>query len=443
MRDKNATINTLSRYLSWWLAAILVLLPFHAFFTTWLGSNFQHLDAWRIWKEVAIVMALPFTLWLCLKKSELRRWLKTDWLVRLCLLYASLFLSAGLWALYQHHVNQAALIYGWLSDLRYFGLMLIIMAVVAVDDFLRRHWVRIMLGSSLIVVIFGLLQRFALSYDFLHHFGYGPKTIPAYQTVDQKLEYRRVQSTLRGANPLGAYLVLILTVAASQWHRRQLRWLVGGLMLGGLMVLGFTYSRSAWLALLPAVGLVLWWQYNNPKLHRLILLGLAAVLVAGGTSLLLARQDRVLQNTFFHTDSTSLSPQSSNAGRAAALEAGLRDVWHEPLGRGPGTAGPASTRNNHPGRIAENYYIQIAQEVGWLGLGLFIAINLLIVIRLWRQRTDPLVQVLLAGWLGLSLVNLVSHAWADDTLGLLFFGLVGIALAPYKPAGKSVGPHHK
>jgi O-antigen ligase len=154
------------------------------------------------------------------------------------------------------------------------------------------------------------------------------------------------------------------------------------------------------------------------------------VVVAGGAVFVVARRDRTLQNTFFHTDSTSLSPQSSNASRLVALQSAAREVLHEPLGRGPGTAGPASVRNNHPPRIAENYFLQIAQEVGWLGLLLFGLINVVVVRRLWRDRQKLLPQVLLASWVGLTLVNMVSHAWADDTLALLWWGLAGVALAP-------------
>ena len=95
-----------------------------------------------------------------------------------------------------------------------------------------------------------------------------------------------------------------------------------------------------------------------------------------------------------------------------------------------GSAGPASVYNSHKVRIAENYFVQIGQETGWLGFGLFIAINVLLGQALWRRRSDPLALGLFAALLGLSFINLLSHAWADDTLGLLWWGLAGVALAP-------------
>ncbi len=373
---------------------------------------------------------LPPALYLTWQTPTLRAWFKRDWLIRLCFIYVVLFVGLGLWALHHHAVNGPALIYGLLSDLRFLGFMLIIMPIAALDDFLKRNWLRLLVGPAVIVIIFGLLQRYVLSYDWLRHVGYGPKTIPAYQTVDQKIEYRRIQSTLRGANPLGAYLVLVLAAVASRWRNQRVRLLVTGLLLAGTIALFFTYSRSAWLAVLVSVGLVLWWQYPSAVTRRRLALMAAAVIVVVAGSLAITRRNSVLQNTFFHTDSTSAA-QSSNASRLGALKIATIQYINEPLGRGPGTAGPASFRNQpHQPRIAENYFLQIGQEAGWLGLGLFLLINLVIVYRLWLQRQQLLPQVLLASWLGLSLVNLVSHAWADDTLGLLFFGLVGIALAP-------------
>ncbi len=429
MNSKERDLN-LAKYLSWAIALVLALLPFHALLTTWGGSNFGHLDAWRIWKELAIVAIFPLALWLSLITPSLRRWLKTDKLVWLCLAYAVLFVGTGFWALRKHQVNNSALIYSLLSNLRFIGFMMVVIPVAKVNDFLRRNWLKLLLGPAIIVIIFGLMQRFILSYDFLRHFGYGPNTIPAYQTVDQKLEYRRIQSTLRGANPLGAYLLFVLTAATSQLWRQRTKTIISGILLAGILALGFTYSRSAWLALIPSIGLVLWYQNSGSNTRRWLAAALVLGVVIGGAGLLAARHDQVLQNTFFHTDSTSASAESSNASRTEALKNAAREVLHQPLGRGPGTAGPASTRNNHPARIAENYFLQIGQEVGWLGLAIFLAINALIAYRLWQRRSSTLALVLLASLVGLSLINLVSHAWADDTLGLLFFGLVGIALAP-------------
>jgi O-antigen ligase len=140
-----------------------------------------------------------------------------------------------------------------------------------------------------------------------------------------------------------------------------------------------------------------------------------------------------------HTQTHSASKISSNDAHASALTSGLRDVVRQPFGDGPGTAGPASEHNTgHPARIAENYYVQVAQETGWLGLGLLLAITVLIVMELYqRLGTSPLALTLFVSFVGLAFVNLLSHAWADDTLAFLWWGLAGVALGSARQKRKA------
>lgn len=420
----------LAQILAYVIAGILVLLPFHALFTTWLGSNFGHLDLFRIWKELLLVPIGLGALWLLYRDQAAQKWLKQTGLWWLIIGYIGLHLVLGAIALKQHRVNADALIYALLSNLRFVIFFVIFLTVARQSDWLRNHWKQVVLIPAGIVIAFGLLQHFVLPVDWLRHFGYGPKTIPAYQAVDQKLTYARIQSTLRGANPLGAYLVLIIAalVALVFGDKKRRKWWIGAAALA-TVVLFFTYSRSAWIGALAAVAIVVWRSFRQESVKRYLLMAATAVLVLGIGGIFVLRNNDKIQNTLFHTDEHSRSVDSSNFDRAAALKGGLSDIAHEPWGKGPGTAGPASVRNNHPARIAENYYLQIGQEVGMLGLLLFVSINLLIAAALLRQ-TDVLSLVLFSSLIGLTLVNMLSHAWGDDTLGLLWWGLAGIALAP-------------
>jgi hypothetical protein len=141
------------------------------------------------------------------------------------------------------------------------------------------------------------------------------------------------------------------------------------------------------------------------------------------------RDNQTFQDTFLHTSATSKSAKSSNQKHESATITGLKDVIHQPLGSGVGSAGPASVYNNHPARIAENYYVQITQEVGIIGLALFVGILAATSLSLYENRQDSLSLILLVSLVGISFVNLLSHAWADDTLSLVWFGFAGIALS--------------
>jgi hypothetical protein len=313
--------------------------------------------------------------------------------------------------------------------------------VAAHSSFLKNNAVKILVLPATLVVAIGLLQRLAMPHSILSYF-YGPGTIPPYQTVDGNANIQRVQSTLRGANPLGAYLVLALTGFVAFIRQRLLRLIA---LVAGFIVLFYSYSRSGLIGVLISIWLLAWWMLLKSHHKIWLLSSIIAIAVLGGGVFYVLRSTPIAQDTFLHTSSVSRSSISSNEARRTALSSGLHDVIHQPLGGGPGTAGPASFRNQpHPTRIAEDYYLQIGQEVGVLGMAIFIAINALVAKELWLKREELLARVLLASLIGISFVNLLSHAWADDTLSLLWWGLAGIALAPaILKANKSANEKNK
>lgn len=417
----------LTRVLAAICVAIVALLPFHALLTTWAGSNFGALDVWRIWKELLLTLMVPPALYLAAKTPVYRHWLLHGWLPWLIFGYIGLHLTLGVVALVSGGVNGPALLYALFANLRFLVFFLLIALLIVRYADLRGRLLRVVAAGAGLVLLFGLLQITVLPPTFLEHFGYGPTTIPAVQTVDNKLSYQRIQSTLRGANPLGAYIVLLVGLAAG-WvlAQRRLSWRV--IPLGAVLAicLWFTYSRSAYIGAVVAAAAAVLLVANATARRLLVIAALVTAILFGGLVYAL-RDNDVVQNSLFHSDEHSRSATSSNFDRLSALQRGAKDLAAHPLGGGPGTAGPASTRNDKPAKIAENYYLQIGQETGWLGLGLFVGINAVVATALWRARQDWLAAGLLAGLVGISAVNILSHAWVDDTLGLLWWGLAGIA----------------
>ena len=88
--------SKLATILSWLVAAILVLLPFHALLTTWAGSNFGHLDTWRAWKEILFLLMQPPAAWLVWRSPALKKWLVNSWITRLFVVYILLHLILGI-----------------------------------------------------------------------------------------------------------------------------------------------------------------------------------------------------------------------------------------------------------------------------------------------------------------------------------------------------------
>lgn len=421
------------------IITIFCVLPFTTPLAVFLGSHFGQPDLFKLWKEIVMVLVAGLLLAGGAYKTivDVRdRWLKV--LILLILGYAGWTLLLGFMNLMVFdQVDGEAFAYAVIINLRFLFFFLLCWLVARTATQLKENWQRLLLIPAGVVVAFGLLQAWVLPMNVLEHIGYGPETIPAYQAVDQHPDYARVQSTLRGPNPLGAYLIIIISALLIGLRRKW--WPQIALLAGTLAVLFYTYSRSAWLGAAAAVAAIIFLSVDNERVRRsLVIAGAVAVLLFAGL-VYAGRDNQFVQKTVFHTDETSTSAQSSNEQRASALQQGLRDVVREPFGRGPGSAGPASLRNDRHGeRIAENYYLQIGQETGWIGLLLFLAITAYVAALLWQRRAHPLAKVLLASLAGIVLVNFLSHAWADETLAILWWGMAGIAVACTKPSGDRV-----
>jgi hypothetical protein len=371
-------------------------------------------------------------IYLALANKKLKNWLLRDRLTQLILLFSVIATILGIVGYYQKRVNLSALGAGAIIDLRLFLIFLFSLVITQYSSFFKKYWKQILIYPALAVIAFGLAQLF-LPIDFLRHFGYGPNTIPAFETVNQQLGLHRIQSTLRGANPFGTYLILIIPIFIFFSTKHRIARTVSSLI--SLAALFFSYSRSAYIGLVITLGIIFYYlKFENNvfyiKYRRTIYYLVFGVTVLAIASLLAFRSNSTFDNIFFHTNKHSLATNSSNSVRLSDLKTNAQNMIDHPLGQGLGVAGPASVHNNRPAMIAENFYIQIGQETGILGLIIFLSINIIIGYRLFSNRRDRLSLFLLASLVGISAVNMVSHAWADDTLSLIWWAFAGVALSP-------------
>jgi hypothetical protein len=408
---------------------IILLVPFHAFLTVWGASLIGHYTALRLWKEVLLIICIVGSLYLVLTDNKIRSHTLTRRLVWLIFAYLAVNIVWGLVAFHQHTLTAKALGYGLIVNLRFLTFFLITWGVALRTSRLRRSWQWLVLAPAAVVVVFGLLQVLILSRDFLTHFGYGPNTIDPFETINHNTDYIRIASTLRGANPLGAYLLIPISLLAGLLITGRRVWFYISLFVGSLLTLFFSFSRSAWLGAalaLTAIGIhYLDRQYVKQAVAVVIVVAVAVT--AAFTAFELHHNTR-FQNIFFHTQNHSTIKTTSDQGHIAGLKQGIHDLVRQPFGRGPGSAGPASIYNKDQPRIAENYFLQIGQETGWIGLALFLLINIGVSYILWLNRQDPLALTLFASLIGLTFINLFSHAWTDDTTAYIWWGLAGIAM---------------
>jgi O-antigen ligase len=212
---------------------------------------------------------------------------------------------------------------------------------------------------------------------------------------------------------------------------RNKRIFLASLLFLSILILFFSFSRSAWMGSFVSLVVLGFLSVNNKRARTTLLYLVTFIMLVFLGLVYIGQNNDFIQNTVFHSDEKSISSKSSNANRQSGIILGLKDVYRHPLGQGAGSAGPASARNTKPAKIAENYYIQIAQEVGIFGLITLLAINIFVAVKLYKRKNNTLALVLFASFCGITVINMVSHAWMDDTLALLWWGLAGIALSEH------------
>jgi len=408
---------------------IIALVPFHAFLTVSLSSVLGYYTELRLWKEVLLFGTGLAVVYLLLTDHKIRSHTLSRRLIWLIVVYALIHLIVGVISYQNDDVTLKSLSYGFLVNLRFLIFFMLVWALALRTSRLKANWQKLVVWPAIFVVVFGLLQLTVLPMNFLSNFGYGPSTIEAVETVNSNDDFVRISSTLRGPNPLGAYLIIPITAILFLLLKADRKWRLGLLLAGSLIVLAASFSRSGALGALVSMSLILVLAYREKLSHKVLLSAGGGLLAVLALAAIIVPNSSYLQNVLFHTDDASQVATSSNSQRLDAWGGGIADIAEEPFGEGPGSAGPASVYNNNQVEISESYYLQIGQEVGVLGLAVFLLITAGVGYLLWLRRADPLALVLFASLVGISLVNLLSHAWTDDTLAYIWWGLAGIAMA--------------
>jgi len=402
---------------------ILALLPFHAFVSTWGGAALGPLEVWKSWKEILLLVCLGVSAVYLYRQGRLKAFV-SDKLVWLIFGYAGLHLL--LWLIFRPERDAAMA--GLLINLRFLGMFLLSLVVLTFVR-PRQLWqaaLIVVVAGGTTVLTFAALQLTLLPADFLRHFGYGAHTIAPVTTLDDNHAIIRLQSTLRGPNPLGQYLILIavLLLPVLRSARKQ----VIAFWLGmTAIILFYTYSRSAWIGVAAAVGTFAALQLTRiRKPGRLFWISGGVVAALSIVVLLALPHSSFVQNAILHNKQGD-SDAGSTVEHFNAAQRSLRHIAEHPFGQGPGSAGPASFYGAQP-NIPENYFLQLTEELGVVGIALFVAINGVVVARLWRVRQDVWAAAWLAAFVGISVVNLFLHGWADETTAMMWWALAAVLL---------------
>lgn len=417
---------------NWITAAIIALVPFQGFLTVYgahLGMNYTLL---RMWDDIALLVLLGICTGWLIRDGELRERLKNNYVTLMVVVFAAVQLCFTLRGIALGTVGTAAAIMGLALNLRGPLFLLCCLIIVRYSSWSLERWLRIVVSAAIIVAAFAVLQLTVLPKDFLSHFGYSSATILPYETINSNESYVRFASTTRGVNPLGAYMAIMIPLVIALWTklRPKVTWgIIVALMMGAMVA---SFSRSAWIGCAISLACIVALRLKTRK--DFLWAGgifVAALLVVGVLFTTLSNST-TLQNVLFHTDKNSSIKEDSNDARYSAFFTTTREVAHDPLGRGVGSAGPASIHNSKTApRMAENYFLQITQETGWFGLFVYLALLGVVGMQLWKLREQKLALGLFAAFVGVAVINMLSFAWTDDTLAFTWYGLAGLVLGTW------------
>lgn len=413
---------------------VLMVMPFYAFFSTWLGTALGPLVLWKSLSDIVVgLLGVMMTLWLALHRATaIRLW--RQWSIRLAVLYVIVALGITLaQSSLASPQTQAGVIFG-LRYITLFGVMLAAsMSLPAGFDW-KRAAQQYVTGLTIVLAVLTILQVFVLPINFLQQFGYDRSTtIAPSMVIDDNPDARRAFVTMRGPNDFAAYVLIILGMLVMRLVKKPVR---VPLMILVVMMLFLSASRSAWLGAAALVASYVVMQYGRRIFRsKKMLAGVVATVVVAALLFAASLTLPAVRLALFHS-----SPQDSHLTEGStdahwkATSLGVKRVMQRPLGCGLGCAGPASFYGDTV-RISENYYVQIAEETGVVGLLVWLGLFASVVAGLWRYLThDRWAAALLLSAVGLSVVGFWLHVWADGAVSLTWWGLAGLVLGQYASA---------
>jgi len=423
------------------LYAALLLVIFggiviHAPLSVGLGVLFPQFDlVIKTWKEILMMVALVLAIVIVTRRGLWKEMFR-DWILRLIAMFAAIHMIL-IPVFYSGPLPALA---GLIIDLRYLLFFALVYVLLKLAPGYRRLMLQIGLAGAFVVVGFATLQFF-LPPDILTYIGYGRDTIAPYLTIDKNPDYVRVNSTLRGPNPLGAYTVIVLSLLAAAATRQRLNLRDPKVRLWTLVLavcsataLWISYSRSALVAAAVGIGIVLFatvFRKFSPKKW----IALIIVVFAMGGALVAGLGGSFVSNVILHENPEGGSSVSSNEEHVSSLGLGFERLISQPIGAGIGSTGSASLFGDNA-IVIENQYLFIAHESGWIGIGLFVAIFGLVLFGLWRRRAGWVALGVFASGVALGAIGLLQPVWVDDTVSIVWWGLAAVALTT---GGKNAG----
>jgi O-Antigen ligase len=417
--------------------SFVVYMPLHVLIVQSASLLTGGIEVWKAAKDVLLVTLVPLLLWVAYKNKVFTGAYRWHFLVG-----SAYVLLHSLFVLLDGSDDTRSAIIGSVYNSRLLGFMLLGLAVGSLKE--GEKYLKWLLTATVLiataVALFGVMQYF-LPPDLLTHLGYSvDRGVKPLFFIDDKPDLPRVMSTLKDPNSLGAYLIvpILFTGYALLSKKVNDRLFIRPFRQGTLAVmlglqtaaLFLTFSRGALLGMALSIVTILYIVTGQRILNVLkknwrYMVVLILLIISFSW---LSWDSYIFQNYVFHADQSTVL-EDPNELRVTLTQQAVDAVLDKPIGHGPGTAGLVAIRNPQGGILTENYYLQIAYEVGFQGLAQFTAILSIIGYKLYNMsRKSPLAAILFASMIGYLFYSLLIHLWSNEAVSLQWWLMVGAVL---------------
>ena len=421
-------MNKIKRLPVWGVYGLLAYMPFHIFLAQSLSLSTGGLDVWKVAKDFVTIFLLVFAIVFALYSQKLRDNKIFIITFILAIVYGLLHFLTYIFSK-QTSLSVAMLAATYNNRLFWYFLIAFVGVRLVKDKNIDVRVIKLILAISTLVCLVGLLQWF-LPKDILTHIGYSiERGVKPNFFINDDINYPRIMSTIRDPNSLGAFLILPTLLLASLYGKvkKERKRLIAGLLLLHALILILTFSRAAWVGIIIS-GLTLLIISNKKKASFLLKqywMILVALIILFGVGLYSQRQSYFVRSMVFRIDDKNKATDpDSDQLHVYFIEKGVNGVIQKPMGYGPGTAGIVSIQNENGGTLTENYYIQIAHEVGVFGLLIFV-MAWGYVVKLLVQAKSVLGTTLVASACAYAVMAMVMHLWSNEAVAAQWWLLAG------------------
>lgn len=340
----------------------------------------------------ALFLFLPFSSWLVSLTGKSSVSLIRDILVLLIfflaiisqkikfnkiVILASIFIIYGLFSYFWREASAMQ----WLRGIRFTFVPIVMLVSLINFDFSKEqkkaiYWV--ILLTSIIMIIVSILELLGVKVPLKTGLSEALAMEPA-QHIGKVL---RLQAVLAGPNALGLYLLAICAFCLGVFKNIS-KWLIY-LIFPIFFVMFFTFSRSALIGALVLLIISAVYYLNKKsgwKIALLSFLVIAGLLIFGTIG---AAKNEKYSIYITHGTSSSLRYEQIRRLWDFRYEIGL-------LGRGSGTAGPSSQNrlDGGPNYWSENIYLEILEELGLIGMLLYVCLMGLLILESKKNLDSP------------------------------------------------------